>query len=71
MLTFTPRQSLHIYDRQGRLVGPDGQPLPDGKLPEPRRVLEYLVFENQMYQSDEWVLRDEMFEGVKPTFFDV
>ena len=39
-----------------------------GWKPEPRRLLEYLIFENKMFYSDGWYVRDQVFEGVQPQF---
>ncbi|KAF8591004.1 hypothetical protein K439DRAFT_1627444 [Ramaria rubella] len=34
--------------------------------PEPKRVLEYLVFEKTMWYDDPWAVRDQLWEGMLP-----
>lgn len=56
----------------GQLLGTDGKPVGKGDVgSEPKRVLEYMVFENKMFYPDGWIIRGEMFEGVRGRFSDL
>ena len=78
LVRFETMQRMVVRDARGRIVKPDGSlgplPSPTGGsvgLPEPRRVLEYLVCENKMFYKDGWYIRGQVFEGVKPKFKDM
>ncbi|KLO13326.1 hypothetical protein SCHPADRAFT_904269 [Schizopora paradoxa] len=69
---FEMLQSLEMQNKHGQRI------LPNGKLataadppPEPRRVLEYLVFENKMWYADGWIVRDQVYEGVQGNYREV
>ncbi|OCB90026.1 hypothetical protein A7U60_g2788 [Sanghuangporus baumii] len=82
LVKFESLQTLVLRDPKGRIVKPDGEAVDreeeermmrgQGKVgdwrPEPKRVLEYLVYENKMFYPDGWYVRDQIFEGVKPKF---
>ncbi|KAL5522998.1 hypothetical protein ACEPAF_1265 [Sanghuangporus sanghuang] len=82
LVKFESLQTLVLRDPKGRIVKPDGKAVDreeeermmrgQGKVgdwrPEPKRVLEYLVYENKMFYPDGWYVRDQIFEGVKPKF---
>ena len=53
------RQSLAIFSPSSSLT------------PEPKRVLEYLVFEKRMWYDGPWVLRDQLWEGILGQFESV
>ena len=56
-------------------VGPHNQSLtnvsPKSSTPQKKRVIEYLVMENRLYNTDGWYVRDQMYEGVRGTFTKV
>ena len=84
VVRFESLQTLLLRDPKGRILTPDGKIVDPEKLarvmngagseddrssiPEPKRVLEYLVCENKMFYPDGWYVRDQMFEALKPKF---
>ncbi|KAI5121716.1 hypothetical protein M0805_002109 [Coniferiporia weirii] len=68
---FETMQTLTIRNARGQVLRPDATVAEEGYTPEPRRVLEYLLFENKMFYRDGWYVRDQMFEGVKPKFREI
>jgi mitochondrial protein MBA1 len=48
-------QTLHVYDRSGRLMKDAGHSTP-------KRVVEYLTFEKRMWYTKPWVIRDQLYE---------
>lgn len=62
---FETLQELVVRNKKGEILLPDGTPAEKGYTPPPRRVVEYLVFENKMFYNDGWYVRDQMFESMK------
>lgn len=71
VVRFETLQSLTVMDRKGQVIKPDGSVAEPGWEPEPKKVLEYLVFENKMFYRDGWYARDQIFEGVRANFKDL
>ncbi|KAI0069693.1 hypothetical protein K474DRAFT_1714011 [Panus rudis PR-1116 ss-1] len=55
LVKFDTNQSLQIYNKRGVKLGGDENP---------RRVVEYLVFQKRMWYDTPWVVRDQLYEGV-------
>ena len=48
-------QTLHVYDRAGKLVKDAGQTTP-------KRVVEHLVFEKRLWYNMPWMIKDRIFD---------
>ena len=68
VVRFETLQSLPARNRKGQVIKPDGSVAEAGWEPEPKRVLEYLVFENKMFYRDGWYARDQMYEGIQAKY---
>jgi len=72
LVRFETLQSLEMQNRHGqRLLSNGNVASPSDPPPEPRRVLEYIVFENKMWYPDGWIIRDQVYEGVQGNYRDV
>lgn len=61
-----------MQNKHGQRILPNGRlASPADPLPEPRRVLEYIVFENKMWYTDGWIIRDQVYEGVQGNYREV
>ncbi|TCD67407.1 hypothetical protein EIP91_012379 [Steccherinum ochraceum] len=57
LVRFDTLQKLDVYSKHGR-------PL---LSPEPKRVVEYLIFQKRMWYDVPWVVRDQLYEGLQGT----
>ncbi|KAH8087145.1 hypothetical protein BXZ70DRAFT_541366 [Cristinia sonorae] len=55
LVRFETMQKLEVYTKKGQLV----------HSPEPKRVVEYLIFQKRMWYDVPWVVRDQLYEGLQ------
>lgn len=55
LVRFETMQKLEVYTKKGQLVQPG----------EPKRVVEYLIFQKRMWYDVPWVVRDQLYEGLQ------
>ncbi|THH27886.1 hypothetical protein EUX98_g6288 [Antrodiella citrinella] len=55
LVRFETVQKLDVYTKTGKLIQPS----------EPKRVVEYLIFQKRMWYDTPWAIRDQLYEGLQ------
>ncbi|EPQ52139.1 hypothetical protein GLOTRDRAFT_140568 [Gloeophyllum trabeum ATCC 11539] len=67
---FDMEQTIEVYNRDGKLLTREGA-IALNQEPQPSRTVEFIVFEKKMWYDGPWVIRDQLYPGVKPKFTEL